>query len=99
MLFEAARVPPGLLISWSPVKGNQMPKLIEKPTIIDCVGTKPKQIQEFAGRVNSGWWNTLTKCMNTTAVDNSLPMYIRKTAKKYTPPPMLVMRWHWNDTN
>ncbi len=30
-----------------------MPKLIEKPTIIDCVGTKPKQIQEFAGRVNS----------------------------------------------
>jgi mannose-6-phosphate isomerase-like protein (cupin superfamily) len=31
-----------------------MPKLIEQPTIIDCVGTKPKQIQEFAGRVNSG---------------------------------------------
>jgi mannose-6-phosphate isomerase-like protein (cupin superfamily) len=31
-----------------------MAKLIEKPTVIDCVGTKPKQIQEFAGRVNSG---------------------------------------------
>lgn len=31
-----------------------MPKLIEKPTVIDCVGTKPKQIQEYAGRVNSG---------------------------------------------
>ena len=31
-----------------------MPWLIEKPTVIDCVGTKPKQIQEFAGRVNSG---------------------------------------------
>ena len=30
-----------------------MPKLIEKPTVIDCVGTKPKQIQEFAGRVNT----------------------------------------------
>ena len=30
-----------------------MPRLIERPTIIDCVGTKPKQIQEFAGRVNS----------------------------------------------
>jgi len=28
--------------------------LIEKPTVIQCVGTKPKQIQEFAGRVNSG---------------------------------------------
>lgn len=31
-----------------------MPRLIQKPTVIDCVGTKPKQIQEFAGRVNSG---------------------------------------------
>src|SRR3954453_1823143 len=31
-----------------------MPRLIEKPTVIDWVGTKPKQIQEFAGRVNSG---------------------------------------------
>lgn len=31
-----------------------MPKLIEKPTVIDCAGTKPKQIQEYAGRVNSG---------------------------------------------
>ena len=34
-----------------------MPRLIEKPTVIDCVGTKPKQIQEFAGRVNSGHSN------------------------------------------
>ena len=32
---------------------HNMPKLIDKPTVIDCVGTKPKQIQEFAGRVNS----------------------------------------------
>jgi mannose-6-phosphate isomerase-like protein (cupin superfamily) len=31
-----------------------MPRLIQQPTVIDCVGTKPKQIQEFAGRVNSG---------------------------------------------
>jgi len=31
-----------------------MPRVIEKPTVIDCVGTKPKQIQEYAGRVNSG---------------------------------------------
>jgi mannose-6-phosphate isomerase-like protein (cupin superfamily) len=30
-----------------------MPKLIDKPTVIDCVGTKPKQIQEFAGLVNT----------------------------------------------
>ena len=31
-----------------------MPRLIEKPTVIESVGTRPKQIQEFAGRVNSG---------------------------------------------
>ena len=31
-----------------------MPKLIEKPTIVEAAGNKPKQIQEFAGRVNSG---------------------------------------------
>ncbi len=31
-----------------------MPTLISQPTNIPCVGTKPKQIQEFAGRVNSG---------------------------------------------
>jgi len=34
-----------------------MPRLIERPTVIPCVGTKPKQIQEFAGRVNSGHEN------------------------------------------
>jgi quercetin dioxygenase-like cupin family protein len=31
-----------------------MPKLIEHPTKIQAAGTKPKQIEEFAGRVNSG---------------------------------------------
>jgi mannose-6-phosphate isomerase-like protein (cupin superfamily) len=31
-----------------------MPRLIDRPTVINSVGTKPKQIQEFAGRVNSG---------------------------------------------
>ena len=31
-----------------------MPRLIEKPTVVAAAGTKPKQIQEFAGRVNSG---------------------------------------------
>ncbi len=34
-----------------------MPRLIEQPTIVPCVGTKPKKIQEFAGRVNSGHEN------------------------------------------
>ena len=31
-----------------------MPVLIERPAIVEAAGTKPKQIQEFAGRVNSG---------------------------------------------
>jgi mannose-6-phosphate isomerase-like protein (cupin superfamily) len=33
---------------------RKLPRLIEKPVVIACVGTKPKQIEEFAGRANSG---------------------------------------------
>ncbi len=32
----------------------RMPRLIAQPTIVAAPGIKPKQIQEFAGRVNSG---------------------------------------------
>ena len=31
-----------------------MPTLIDHPTVIQATGNKPKQIEEFAGRVNSG---------------------------------------------
>jgi hypothetical protein len=31
-----------------------MPKLIPSPSVIEAVGNKPKRIEEFAGRVNSG---------------------------------------------
>jgi quercetin dioxygenase-like cupin family protein len=31
-----------------------MPRLIPQPTIIQAAGNKPKQIEEYAGRVNSG---------------------------------------------
>jgi mannose-6-phosphate isomerase-like protein (cupin superfamily) len=31
-----------------------MPKLINAPSVIRAAGNKPKQIEEFAGRVNSG---------------------------------------------
>ena len=31
-----------------------MPKLIGKPTVVEATGNKPKLIQEFAGRVNTG---------------------------------------------
>ncbi len=30
-----------------------MPRFIDHPTIIEAAGNKPKQIEEFAGRVNS----------------------------------------------
>lgn len=31
-----------------------MPKLIEKPTVIEAAGTPQKVIQEYAGRINTG---------------------------------------------
>ena len=31
-----------------------MPRLIENPTVIEAAGNKPKRIEEFIGRVNSG---------------------------------------------
>lgn len=31
-----------------------MPSLIEKPTVVEAAGTKPKLIEEFVGRVNTG---------------------------------------------
>ena len=31
-----------------------MPRLIEQPTVVQAVGTKPKKIEEYVGRVNSG---------------------------------------------
>jgi quercetin dioxygenase-like cupin family protein len=34
-----------------------MPKLIAAPSIVAAAGTKPKRIEEYAGRVNSGHAN------------------------------------------
>jgi mannose-6-phosphate isomerase-like protein (cupin superfamily) len=31
-----------------------MPTLIEQPAVIEAAGNKPKRIEEYAGRVNSG---------------------------------------------
>ncbi|MEE2638483.1 MAG: AraC family ligand binding domain-containing protein [Acidobacteriota bacterium] len=31
-----------------------MPRLIERPTVIQAAGNLPKRIEEYAGRVNSG---------------------------------------------
>ena len=35
----------------------RMPRLIERPTIIEAAGNKPKTIEEYAGHVNSGHAN------------------------------------------
>ncbi|HEU4788021.1 MAG TPA: cupin domain-containing protein [Gemmatimonadaceae bacterium] len=34
-----------------------MPRLIAQPTVVAAAGNKPKQIEEYAGRVNSGHVN------------------------------------------
>ena len=44
-----------------------MPKLIETPTRIECVGTKPKLIEEFVGRVNTGDDSLSVAVMNSPA--------------------------------
>src|SRR5262245_27655649 len=31
-----------------------MPRFIAQPSVVEAAGNKPKQIQEFAGRLNSG---------------------------------------------
>tara|TARA_R110002111_G_scaffold227346_2_gene288944 strand:- start:76917 stop:77285 length:369 start_codon:yes stop_codon:yes gene_type:complete len=31
-----------------------MPRFIEQPTVVQAAGNKPKQIEEFIGRVNTG---------------------------------------------
>jgi quercetin dioxygenase-like cupin family protein len=44
-----------------------MPKLIAKPTVVPSVGTRPKRIEEFVGRVNSGTAVVSVARMNSPA--------------------------------
>jgi mannose-6-phosphate isomerase-like protein (cupin superfamily) len=44
-----------------------MPRLIAQPAVVEAAGTKPKLIQEFAGRVNSGHGNVSVARMNSPA--------------------------------
>ena len=44
-----------------------MPRLIEKPTRIAAAGTKPKSIEEYVGRVNSGDGNVSVAIMHSPA--------------------------------
>lgn len=44
-----------------------LPRLIKKPTVVAAVGSKPKQIEEFVGRVNSGHENISVARMKSPA--------------------------------
>ena len=44
-----------------------MPRLIAQPAVVEAAGTKPKLIQEFTGRVNSGHGNVSVARMNSPA--------------------------------
>jgi mannose-6-phosphate isomerase-like protein (cupin superfamily) len=41
-------------VSGRPIEEEPMPRLIDRPTVVPAVGNKPKRIEEYAGRVNSG---------------------------------------------
>jgi len=56
-LFQLKSPPEALvaaLVAESGYTVGTMPKLIAAPTVIQAAGNKPKRIEEFAGRVNSG---------------------------------------------
>ena len=40
-----------------------MPKLIQKPALIEAAGNRPKQIKEYVGRINSGHQKVSVACM------------------------------------
>ena len=42
-----------LSLRW-PLYFPAVPRLISRPVVVEAAGTRPKLIQEFAGRVNSG---------------------------------------------
>ncbi len=44
-----------------------MPKLIDSPTVIDCVGEPPKQIREYVGLANTGSANVSVARMSSPA--------------------------------
>ena len=44
-----------------------MPRLIDRPTLIEAVGEPPKRIEEYAGRVNSGHANVSIARMRSPA--------------------------------
>jgi quercetin dioxygenase-like cupin family protein len=44
-----------------------VPKLIAAPTIVAAAGSKPKRIEEYAGRVNSGHANVSVARMTSPA--------------------------------
>jgi quercetin dioxygenase-like cupin family protein len=50
----ASRIVSQIFFTNSSLYSPFVPKLIAAPTIVEAAGTKPKRIEEYAGRVNSG---------------------------------------------
>src|SRR6185295_9169452 len=50
----ASRMVAPIFVTPQVYTGRHMPQLIAAPAVVKAAGTKPKRIEEFAGRVNSG---------------------------------------------
>jgi hypothetical protein len=50
----ASRIESQIFFTQSSLYSDFMPTLIAAPAVVAAAGTKPKRIEEFAGRINSG---------------------------------------------
>ena len=50
----ASRMVSAIFFTHQVYTAANMPRLIEAPAVVAAAGTKPKRIEEFAGRVNAG---------------------------------------------
>src|SRR5262245_18736430 len=63
----ASRIVSQIFFTNSSLYSPFVPKLIAAPTIVAAAGTKPKKIEEYAGRVNSGHASVSVARMTSTA--------------------------------
>ena len=52
--MNQSTVPNAIHVQVELKKGFHVPRLVSAPTVIQAAGNKPKRIEEFIGRVNSG---------------------------------------------
>lgn len=54
-------------VTRKPTQSSPMPRLIDKPTVITASGNKPKAIEEYVGRANTGTDHVSVACMSSPA--------------------------------